>query len=681
MLQCEGSLLGRQPLAGALDAATLAALVRSLLPTTPGNRRQTSGYILRCQDDALQFCPLSASALLQAPQQLLPSSTRRRHDDEGFESDDDSRSMTSDDTVSNSSSCCFVDDHVYRRGAVPRPILPAGSTLALTPVVGAGRGGALPSTSSTTSSVATDSANSSGASDTDDVDTSTTSPTSVASLVKSLSLYQRTLPNPSKDGAAFETPTETFSVNDVAFCHTDPAFPKVVVWVVKRRRNQTVSGDASSGGLEALVFECVNDRALRKLCEHFQEAIRRFKLEQYRHPHRRKDFSPNSTVPLPKSQLYVSNNQTINRDASPKLYGGSTATISKSQSKTSGNEVRPFTRVKTDPHPLGISTKFNLVHRTDGDGVTHIEVSRQEDNNTKKTNSQELGGPSSIISISTPDDGNLLAPGRSFTKEIDGVIRSDVDSGIATRRLKTPQPAILVVSRGDSDADELRKVWTPSPSEANAETEEPPQRPERRRYLRRNKPPAPQPPQDRREASPVTCPQQKVVRGQYIRVAVDQQPWMYSTGYGTHSWGRSSSNCREVTLRRPFHDEGTRRPRVSRSKSPPARRRPMAYRYVDAVVPPHSNSLSSRFLGGISQRLRDAVGGGGGSGAVSVYGTTGRRKSTPDMFRSADNLLVAGGSNGCSNLKSVIKKGRRNGEPSEPKKVTFSAYATVQVVD
>lgn len=837
-MQCEAVLLGREPVDGAVDASSLATLIRSLLPATrntatssgwtnTGAERLHRRYTLRCHD-GLEF--------IKRP--LHHKQQSKRHDDEGFESDgdDDSASTRSlgssaDDTMSNSSSCCFVDDHVFK--CHPTAKTPNGRPTSSTRLTSS-------STSSCVSSVATDSANSSGTSDTEDTSVpSTPSPTavgttSVSALVKSLSLFQQRnaaamvskppppppppLPPALATKDVHEELKETYAINEIAFCHTDPAFQRIVVWVVKKKRSQRLSpsGTDTSSGLEAIVFECSSEENMKKLCQSFHETSRRVKMEQYRHPHRRKDTSP---APNRTRSSNTSSNSTLTpesiikalKEASQKnptlitTMKPVTTPIHLPMTRTSSNSSGPGSEAEVLSTVAG--TRFNLVQRTDGDGVTHIEVSRglpmenPIENLLTLDDDQSLGGPSSIISISTPDVGNLLATNTNtgnksrFCKEIEGVIRSDVDVGGTRKEImqRQRQPAILVVHSGNGEADssgELRKVWSPPQStnvpnastedgERNTPSSEPPQRPERKKYMRRNKAPAPQPPSLSSQVAKVpqqlesvnnkklpltliqsdtnatvmpqkrvnNTNQQMVVKGQFIRVSVDQKPqptmvvpviqqgtWIYGNNVSTGnlvayspappSWGihvtaahKSGSNKNHVKRKdaedsainssttpqyqpqqqkqEPQSQQHYRKNRSRsrnavngnhRSKSPPARR-PMAYRYIDTVPASNTaNSLSNRFFG-LSQKLREIGGAVVNPSSSSLpYSETRRRRNSLGELPARLEYLgegCAGGTEGKigGNLKSVIKKNRRIGEYTEPKKVTFSAYATVQVVD
>jgi hypothetical protein len=608
---------------------------------------------------------------------------------------------------------------------------------------------------------------------------------------------------------------ETYAINEIAFCHTDPSFQRIVVWVVRKKRSQRLSpsGADTSSGLEAIVFECSSEENMKKLCQSFHETSRRVKLEQYRHPHRRKDTSPTASRTRSSN---TSSNSTLTPESiikalkeasqrSPTLIATVkpvTTPIHLPKTRIPSNGSGPGSEVEVLSTVAG--TRFNLVQRTDGDGVTHIEVSRglpvenPVENLITLDDDQSLGGPSSIISISTPDVGNLLATNTNtgnksrFCKEIEGIIRSDVDVG-GTRKetmQRQRQPAILVVNSGNGEDDsggELRKVWSPPQStcvpEASTEdgerdkhSSEPPQRPERKKYIRRNKAPAPQPPpmssqvtkgpQQLESVNNTKLPltliqsdtnktvmpqrrvnnsnQQMVVKGQFIRVSVDQKPqptmvvpvtqqgtWIYgnniSTAYSPAlpTWGvhvtathKSSSNKAHIKRKdvedsvlnsstayqyhsqqqneEPQGQQHYRKNRSRsrnfmngshRSKSPPARR-PMAYRYIDTVPASNTaNSLSNRFFG-LSQKLREiggAVVNSSSSTSLPHSGTTRRRNSIGELPARLEYLGegYGGATEGKNegNLKSVIKKNRRIGEYTEPKKVTFSAYATVQVVD
>ncbi|XP_049942069.1 atrophin-1-like [Schistocerca serialis cubense] len=667
MWQCEGWLLGRRPLSGGpVDAASLARLVRSLGPAAPRPQRRPP-TLLRCRDDRLELAA--------------------RHDDEGFESDDDSRSLASDDTaVSNSSSCCFVDDHVYRRGAAGAGVgKPGGVPPPPRPVPPPGVAGPLASTSSTTS----DSANSSGASDTDEADHQPAAAGSVAALVQSLSLYQRVVKTPgavpAASAAAAHEP-EIIPVADVAFCHTDPALPRVAVWVVRRRRSAwaaATSDDAASqapAGLEAIVFETNNERALRKLCNHFQDVSRRLKLDQYRHPHRRKEGAAAPGRPPAYSSLAQpspSPSSSYSSSPSPSPVGKQAAvslssgiSSSSSVSTSSGGSAKSQQRVepaRVSPHQQqqvfkrleapAVVARFNLLQRTDGDGVTHLEVARdtplQESQPAPgRGGPSTASGPSSIISLSTPE-----AP---------------APPPAAPATTGKQRPILVLGPRSDQlEAAELRKVWSPRPPPSPPP---PPQRPERRRFARKShKAPAPPPPpsppaqQQHPPSGGSKGDRNKVLRGQLVSP---------SSAWPQYTVVRGSAWCAQP--------QAHTQPR-SRSKSPPRPRRAAA-----ASAASSRYAEAARFLGGLSQRLRDAVGGGGGGGGgghpqhhlqqqqCSLYGTAARRRSTPDVFRSAENLLAGAGGH---RLKSVIKKARRPDCRAEPKKVTFSAYATVQVVD
>ncbi|GLH07694.1 Uncharacterized protein GBIM_13138 [Gryllus bimaculatus] len=535
---------------------------------------------------------------------------------------------------------------------------------------------------------------------------------------------------------------EVYPVADVAFCHLDPAFPKVVVWVVKRKRPQRLSAtpDGSATGLQAIVFECVNERALKKFCANYQEMSRRAKLDQYKHPHRRKDVTPafatlyrgylpsvSREKPSLESQIQpLDNPKTIKLELELSKTTYDSKTLSNVGSR--GQKAAPKTLPKPTSAPaavkedeLPVAAKFNLVQRTDGDGVTHIEVARGASDAATppaprvETIPETSTGPSSIISISTPDVGNLLTTGPAsgaarasrLGKEIEGVIRSDVDAASRREPPRQRQPAILVMNPEDA-ASELHKVWNPPEAVAVAEdddedqkdvvTADPPQRPERRKYVRK-KNPAPQPPVQQSQpprSAPSPDPYQKkplvpykpdslsrgqkIVRGQFIRVSVDQpvapvqQPWIFGSTF-TNGWDSPRDHLSRRGLDDMFAVQGHslrqhphkglqhRRSRStggagrSRSKSPPLARRPMAYRYIDVANPPPPQpppASAGRFFG-LSQKLKE-LGGGGGHPS---YATTARRRGSAGE---ATHLAAAAAGGQACHLKSVIKKSKRAGE-------------------
>lgn len=376
-----------------------------------------------------------------------------------------------------------------------------------------------------------------------------------------------------------------------------------------------------------------------------------------------------------------------------------------------------------------LATRFNLLQRTDQNGVTHIEITREAENRTLK---QDV--PTSIINVTTPVDitdniSKIKFKDVNSRQRVESQLINDIKYNTINSKLG---PKAKIVTKSNSienilhldnsksnlvkDETKLKKVWNSA-----EDLLEPPKRPQRRRKGR-----APQP--------PVIQEKQDIYSGQFVRVSVSFDPVKNSDRnrliiksslnephpkklHNFNILGKPSISSilrpKEKQIlkyeskkldstsnrNRVFDGWTNSMPRLlkkPRSRSESRNFIPMAYRYIDTTqdYPPsyitnliergdahfsaHSPNLSiSNYLRGenCAQNINNRLF--GLSPKLREFSDEGTDKVDGKWSISDKNIIV----NKDNNLKSVIKVNKdENNKKKNDKKVTFSAYTTVQVV-
>lgn len=398
------------------------------------------------------------------------------------------------------------------------------------------------------------------------------------------------------------------------------------------------------------------------------------------------------------------------------------------------------------------TSKFNLLQRTDQNGITHIEITREAE--TRPTKDE---GPSSIISINTPEDifqkftknfdkiKDVNSRQRAESKFINDIKYNTINSKLGPKaKIITKSNSIenildldqyksnLVNANKDNN---LKKIWNSA-----EDLLKPPKRPERRKKLKGK---APQPPK-------MIDEKQDVFSGQYVRVNVnfdtakdlDKNRLIIKSSLNEphpkklQNFNILSAKPSLTSFLKPKEkqvvkheqkkiDTGTllrnrlpdsnwtnsvpRMLKKPRSKSETRNFVPMAYRYIDTTqdypvsynVNSHRNydkmsypsnnyyPLNTHNSCGPNLAMSNYLRGENNSQNINnrLFGlspklrefTSSEEHKINNRWGSASEISVP--INKDNNLKSVIKNNRDDASKKKnEKKVTFSAYTTVQVV-
>ncbi|EEB13841.1 hypothetical protein Phum_PHUM260570 [Pediculus humanus corporis] len=661
---------------------------------------------------------------------------KKNGDDEGFESDgneDDSLSgdLSNEDAQSTTSSCCMVEDHVFKSlksEFISRNLFNNNNNKDPTSLV------------SIIGSI--DSANSSGSSDTDEIEFHSLTPSPVVTQTKkSLQKKFDTIFKSPGDFDKKSTKMEEYPISDVIFCHTEPKYPNVIAWVIKKNTTSDPGFKSGVGDnftkidncLEVIVVKCKNGDNLKELCSNYLEYSKRTKLDNYKSIKRKSDAEGKKLInlnPLPpeskdvkvslsdmkiensglikaselsilnpkimtsfkndiknsislnsliKSDKNLSNKTTIEiKPSSNNNSNVTTASLQSSVTKTqslvnisksweyeTSNSIMKTAGILKEKN-YNVGDQFNLVQRTDPNGVTHLEVTKTVEQ-TKQVPEKKFANKSKL------------------RKEIEGVIITDVESYCKKEQIRQRY--------GEKD----KKIYDFPP----------PIRPERKK-LGRKKNQAPSPPTNHHHhhhnldqkittgnvknnfyLSPTTTtttspqppqPQNVVVVVGDNRIKkepnlgksplIDVKTWQNQNSIRDAN-NKTGSRGRQQTTTTKHDEKYVDKKRSTSAAGRPTKKTLMPYRYI-YISNDYRESAESIKRCGLQSKIREV----GGNLHNSLQNF--RRRNSFDDIMSYNNNNNNNNCNKISNLKSVIKKNKKY---CEPKKVTFSAFATVQVVD
>ena len=435
---------------------------------------------------------------------------------------------------------------------------------------------------------------------------------------------------------------DTFLMSDIIFCHICP--PKIVVFVVK------VS--TGSALLRAHVLECLTQQAANTLYTNYYKASNQYKLNRYRNSKRRCEFKKQlSCLRLERDVAGILTEQSADKqqqDSVSSLRDNNVNVIEVRSSKDSDD-----------------SEAYNLVQHTDSDGITHIEIE---------------SGPVSLSPFY-----NITAPPHLFGSSCPNSLITERDS-ISEREKKQRQrePALLLRDQGFNNKHGRASLELARSRRERfiVDTTQPPRGrdPSRPRDKHKHsKGPAPIPPPRRHpnDSSLLLVPtksghepkksyypkESHIVRGnKIVRVDFPSVPIWHAdpnnnARHYLHYTGGWAHEYHAPRIREPIVRSEVRR--RSRSKSP-ARKPPIANRYLDAV---------STF--NFSQKLRefsDAVFSSSKRNSNNIVNTLPPASAQNRPAMSNDSL------------RSVIRKTATKNH-TDSRRVTFSAYATVQLLD
>lgn len=315
-------------------------------------------------------------------------------------------------------------------------------------------------------------------------------------------------------------------------------------------------------------------------------------------------------------------------------------------------------------------TKYNLLQRTDNNGVTHIQITREPEAKVYVAKDEE------VVALKTPTQNykNLKLNQDFQRRDVNSRQRNqslllvDQRSNRETKILSTPKPNLSVYRSASiedllDEEKSLKKVWNSAEDLLDG-----PKRPERRRRVKGKAPPPPVLPKPKETPKPLLS---NIISQAKSKLTTYQQ-------FKSNSEPRQlqvSTLSRQVKLQ-PDSSWTNSVPRLlkkPRSKSETRNFTPMAYRYIDTTRNGYqysgSHTISNRLFG-MSAKLKE----------FSAVQSSNVRRDSLDVIESkwksiGELTKLRKG----DNLKSVIKKDENRRKGNE-KKVTFSAYTTVQVV-